>query len=635
MAALVALSVVALTVAAALVLDFGIIRMDRQLDKLAADDAVAAGLNAADSRDTGDVFNSRGVCAALDFLKANRPELAGLPPCTVNAAQKCSAATPASYSGTVAASGRTFQVWIAMPYRVGSTLGGGVFPEESLGTLAADTGDSTQAGCDQLAVVVQQTNKVGLARILSKDHLVTRVRSVGRVVSVPGQLPPALLLLARHRCSVLSVGSAGSPSQIRVMGAGSVPGTIHSDSDATGSDCGSGSNQQLFQGKQTDGIVAYGAAGAPGTVSSVATMNGVPSSTVYDSTYNVHGTTATTSADAGTSSPVVGRKLVTRKIVDTRYANGVRAAIGSASPLWSLNPAAPGPGWTRVGCTPTAAELSSATSGLYVDCPSNSGITLTGTVNARSVFLNGFLKGGALSMPNATAVYVNNTASSGYPLSTSAVSLSGTGDCLAVRSSSCSATPAAQCSSATSSGRAQLFVRQGTLGQNGGVLRLCNTTVYELGGQTTTGCVPADNLGTNGPSSTPCAGSSGNGQLVVNGGVQDWTAPNQAGSLAPLTRAARQALWDSGEDLALWTESYGGSSSGGYSLGGGGALRVTGIFITPNAAPFTLAGSSSQTLSNAQFVAASFVVKGGSTLTMTVDPDNTVPLPDNRDTLIR
>ncbi len=85
-AIIVALSIALLVVASTLVLDFGLVRADRQENKLAADDAVMAGLHAADGGGT-DVYTYRGVCGALDFLKANKPELSGLPGFTCTGAR--------------------------------------------------------------------------------------------------------------------------------------------------------------------------------------------------------------------------------------------------------------------------------------------------------------------------------------------------------------------------------------------------------------------------------------------------------------------------------------------------------------------------------------------------------------------
>ena len=226
-------------------------------------------------------------------------------------------------------------------------------------------------------------------------------------------------------------------------------------------------------------------------------------------------------------------------------------------------------------------------------------------------------------MPNAARVYVNNTDSSGNPVNASAVSLSNN-DGFCIRGT-CGTSPASTCSTAQAPIRAVLLVRQGNLDASGGLLRLCNTTALLLGGYPSSGCVPsADGAA---PTDTPCAttgsNKAGNTRIDVTGGAQlDWTAPNTSATYIT-DKAIREAAWRAGlEDLALWSE-----SSGLYRMAGSGALSVSGVFMAPNATPFTVGGGGSQTLTNAQYIARTFSVTGGGTLAMTVDPKNAVTIP--------
>jgi len=634
-AIIMALTITLILVAAGLVLDFGIIRLDRQANKLVADDAVMAGLRAADGG-SADMFTQRGVCAALAFLKANKPELSALPDTSCNgnwaASQRiCDQANPngansaTNYLQSTTANGVSYTVQIKAPYQVSE----GNFPEESLATLANDP--SQMNGCDQLAVIITETRTPGLGRIIT-DHISTRTRSVGRVSVGPGHRPPALLLLERTHCSVLVVGAAGSgtASSIRVNASGDTPGTIHSDSAATESDCGSGSNQQVFQGKQANGIVAGASSVASGWITSVAAFNHKDDATpfdpiAYDSLQNVHALSPT-----GALLPPDGMPMVTRGPVDDRYADGVRTALKNAKDyIWGLNPNNPGSPWTRVTCNPGLASLAALTASdsLYVDCPGNSGIVLgSGTtpavIGAGRIVFNGFIKGGAISMPNATSVYITNTASNGSQVNADGVALSGS-DAFCMQAVSCDAATASSymCPLSASVGSAKLYILKGSFKQTGGLLRLCHTTILLLGGQDD-GCVPSTN-GT-APTLTPCNGAAGSGQLLVNGGIQDWTSPNAFAASIP--DADQASAWGNGEDLALWAESA-ATTSDKYSMGGGGFMNVVGIFMTPNAVPFQLNGGSSQGLINAQFIASTFAIGGNSNLTMTVDPDNTVTIP--------
>lgn len=633
-AVVVALAMTALLITGAIVLDFGFVRYERQTNKSAADSAVTASLRSGDGG-TGDVYTDRAVCGALSFLKANRSSMASLPAgicASPDAAKVCDptnattlAATSSSYTGTTTFGSNTYTVWIKAPYVVTDTSTGGGFPEESTATtLSGDPGVSGKNGCDQVGVIIQESTQPGLGRIVRSSDIVSRIRSVGRVGADAGDQAPALLMLERTKCSVVTVNSAAN-SYLRVYGSGTTPGSIHADSAGTAGDCGSGSNQQMFQGQVAGGIAAYGAGGVSGSITSYGTLNGLSSGVASDSSARVFGSTAPNENVVGVTTPVAGRNQVTRKPIDVRYRAGITSAITAATSVWSLNPASPGGIWSRVGCNPTAAQLGApnSTQGLYVDCSQNSGITLGGTINAGSVFFNGWIAGGTLSMPSASTVYINNPGAK-----STAISLSN-GDTFCIRASVCNAatptvSPCSNAATLSATSKAQFLVRDGSLKQTNGLLKMCNTTMIALGGQTATGCVPTSN-GT-APATTPCGGGAGTSQMSINGGYQDWTAPNQYSGAIPKT--SQSAAWDGGEDLALWDESFGGTSnSNAFTMAGGGNTHTVGVFMAPNAAPFGVTGGGVQTLQNAQYIATSFQLNGGATLNMTVDPNNAVTLP--------
>ena len=83
-AIMISMMMVALMIIAGMVLDFGMVRDGRQINKSLADTAVAAGMRSFDAGD-GQVYTFRGVCDTLGYLKANAPDLASLPaypPCS-------------------------------------------------------------------------------------------------------------------------------------------------------------------------------------------------------------------------------------------------------------------------------------------------------------------------------------------------------------------------------------------------------------------------------------------------------------------------------------------------------------------------------------------------------------------------
>ncbi len=146
------------------------------------------------------------------------------------------------------------------------------------------------------------------------------------------------------------------------------------------------------------------------------------------------------------------------------------------------------------------------------------------------------------------------------------------------------------------------------------------------------GCVPATS-GT-APTITPCAGALGTGQFTQTGGDIDWTAPNSLDTtLNAITKvplpAAVTAWQDANgpEDLALWSESA-TSTSQTYNMNGGGVFNVRGVFMVPNADPFKLSGGAGMNLTNAQYIVASIELNGGTQITMKVDPNSAIVLPD-------
>ena len=262
-AIIVAVSMVMLLVVTAMVLDFGMVRFDRQRAKSAADSAVMAGLRAADgdtrtsTRSEASAAHSTSSAATTTDSAASRTESAAAP----DPAAVCDPANPgpdaadAVYVNSVTSGGITSEVTIKSPYSVSD----GGFVEEGLRSLSADT--SLVNGCDQIGVIIRQSRKPGLGSLATSSDLMLRVRSVGRVLNQPGDLAPALLLLERTRCQVLTNGnkSDANPSKIWVYGSGTDPALDPFRLGASDSACDSGANRkQLLVGNKDDGIVAFG-----------------------------------------------------------------------------------------------------------------------------------------------------------------------------------------------------------------------------------------------------------------------------------------------------------------------------------------------------------------------------------------
>jgi hypothetical protein len=88
--------------------------------------------------------------------------------------------------------------------------------------------------------------------------------------------------------------------------------------------------------------------------------------------------------------------------------------------------------------------------------------------------------------------------------------------------------------------------------------------------------------------------------------------------------------------LALWSDMPATSNNTGkFAMAGGAGVQLTGVFFTPEAAPFKLTGGGFWGQQHAQFVAYQLAVSGGGNLTLAPDPQNAVNAPTAAASLIR
>ena len=668
-AIMMAVSLTFLLIGAAMVLDFGLVRVDRQINKSAADSATLAGLHGLGSTGDGLSHSYLGVCTAVRYLQVNDDRFAGINESAGwtngldgGTGNGCSdpilrGKTCLPLDKTTWAKFHWAGTYQNMPISVtvesGYSLAGSTWAEDSLPASSPDTGSANQHGCDHLAITVTQSRKPGLGSLATDSDLTTSLRSVGRIKRVAGRQAPSLLLLKRTGCPVLTTGNSGGGSGtfIHVFGATtsygtSQSGTIHSDSDGVG--CTGVLDSRVFLGFQNDGIVAYAAPlvsnptqpdpAKPGSITSVAAANGVPQSVVRDSLNYVYASSAL-SGTSGTKQEVGGRALIGRGLVDERYFPGVKPALSGAAATFFSGASGMPAGWVKFpasvnACKPTQAQVDAltltASSSLYVDCISGPGKFVgTGdlTIPAGRIYFRGVVNpSGKLRMPNAHHVYVDNQGniadginlgnSTSFEMNNAASNMSGI-----------------QCSDGQRTGigsKAVLFVRTGDIKETGGTLRMCRTTVFMMGGRSD-GCVPA--VEDTAPTTTPCAGALGNGQFTQTGGEIDWTAPDTLDAtmdtLGNILPAATAAWSDPNgpEDLALWSESA-TNSSATYNMNGGGLFHVRGVYMVPNADPFKISGGALMDLRNAQYITGSISLNGGTQINMRVDPYSAVTLPE-------
>lgn len=619
-----------------MVVDLGLLRVDRQTDKSAADAASMAGIHGMVPDVNNPSFHPfAGVCQALDYLRANSSNLGAFasekwtdgtgstvaaPDCSATDSRLCSPNAPttwARFTGTTS-DGRS-KVTIQAGYHVTdgdastpdpatdgniANVTGGDFPEDGLASYVNDTGTPTDptatdyGGCEQLAVFLNEQRNTQLG-VQAASKMGTRIRSVGRVSISPPITPFALLILERHDCQVLENTSNGT---IDVQGYGDNPGMIHADSDGTGANC----NKAVMVGAKAGGIVAHESpnTGASGQLSTVATSNqsdGIPN--VYAAPY-----------PPGTNP--ISRDLVTRKVLDDVYLGGVTQAVSNAQQYFDAAVAGAPPNdgntWTQKGCpnndTWTAQYV-------FINCSDlNKNLSLP---NAKMVVFSGRVDPDIITMPVASRVYV-------YGATTPAAISVGTQFSMNDQGGGCPTTWD------NSKQRAQLIVHTGPLKSNGGLFRACNTTVILMGGSDN-GCLPSSSptYAQNGqvcPSISAPTGP-GTGLLSLGGNTNiDWTAPD----LDDDNEYASQADHDQLEDLALWTETY-----GVHTLGGGGTMHLMGVFAAPNAYPMKLNGGPVQNVLNSQYVTRELWTTGSGTLEMQPLPSLPVAPPTVGFNLVR
>lgn len=670
-AILVALFLAVLLLATAMVLDFGIVRVDRQVNKSAADAATAAGLQGLAGANNKNPFPYHGICNAIDYLQKNSSRFSGVTAATGtwtngNGAstgngctgplfdQVCTPGSPASW-GRFTWNGNYSGEPLSVVIQSGYQLSGSGWAEESLSAVTADNNDQAQ-GCGQLAVIVTQNRKPGLGSLATSADLVSSIRSVGRVELGPGRDAPAMILLKQTGCPVLETGSNSGESIVHVYGSlssdgSSAPGSIHADTNGAG--CSGGSNQSIFLGKAANGIVAYAAPLAssplqgdpakPGLITSFAGTFGITGSVIRDGSTYAYGSDGVNEASGGNPKEPQGRDLVTRKPVDERYLGlgatpfGVNAATSTANGIFTTvtgKTAAQGLSYKIIdGCSATAGEINaiSTSDSVYVNCKDNAGYNGTIPIPGQVVVFAGSVKppsaaGTSVSLPNARRVYIfgdptkdavdigNNSAFKVNNTTTNVSSTTG------------------RCTTTQNSSKTVLVIKAGQFKQTGGLLQLCRTTVIMMGNRTDA-CLPSS-IGT-APTTTPCGGGTGDGQITLSGTATiDWTAPNSLdltkNAFGTPTAAAIAAWRDPGgpEDLALWSESAGLSSSPTYSMGGSGTMHTVGVFMVPNAGPFGIGGSACQNLFDAQYIATSIKLNGSKTcIKMRVDAQSAVTIP--------
>ena len=646
---------------AALVLDLSQLRVDRRVNKSVADTAVRAGLSLLH------LGPWSGVCRALEYLKTNSrfSDLEGEKwfqlgtPVSTLTSSPCLNTAGIPFKNiclpgelgvprmdtwgrlTAKAGGGRYSIEIQSGYAMPDPR----FPEDVVS--AADTGDMLKGACDNLVVEIKQTRSPLFGGVIDGADKTTTIRSVGRISNVDtGDYNPALLLLERGGCSVLTTSGTGT----RVIAQPYLdhPGVLQIDSADNQGGCSS--NQAVLRGATTSSgpsIVACSAsvlspppscnpatANKPGRIGIHALNFPRPDSDYVTTPYSPDWFVSTYGNERAVPSAQSGRTLI-----DDPYRNRVVELDQDANSVVNSN----GTGGSKrpPGCSTVTNSRCTGTDGTWLvldqtDCDSyatfftslldplraalpriwfdcnltvspsllmplgltlsalDSFIVVTGTVTVTATF--------AISDPRK--FYIGGSASGpGIGLDVGNGGNLNVGN--PVAGADCPITPMVKYT--------KMVVGDGSFKMgSSAVAHLCGTFVLMASGY---GKLPAKN------GTEPCTCSTYKGSVEIGSGSQvDWSAPN-------LITIRRPTLFDREntspfEDVALWTEA-GGANSG---ISGGGSSRMSGVYFLGNADAFTLAGGGGTNVLSAQFIARRMVVTGNSTVNLVINPLNSLPL---------
>jgi hypothetical protein len=674
---LMALAMTALLGIVALVVDLSQVRTDRRVNKSVADMSVRAGLG---------VLNLgpwSGVCRAKDYIRANAPgfssfdpgsekwlqlssplnQLSTSPCLNPTAAQLClpgtlgvpNTSTWGKLSAT-AGNGR-FTIEIQSGYNMPDAR----FPEDAV--AVADTGDPLKGSCDNLVVIITERRTPFFAGVIGGGDKTTTIRSVGRVSNLRSEeYSPALLLLEREGCNVLSVAS--NNSRVVAQPYLSFPGVIQVDS-ANRSGCAS--NQAVLNGSTTSNGPSIVACSAkllnPSPGCNVALGDKPGRIGLYGLNFQPPGANLSTPFTGSWSTTTYGDTQAVRSgqsgrdPLDRIYRQNVVALDTEAQAVLTGNGGRP-PGCSSVvgnACTGSGGRTWLVLS--QSDCDTLATESLTNfftplipvvpdrklaqniwfncNLTVKNTLLPLLLSGidsyvvvtGTLAVNSTFAITDPRTVFIGGTVSGPGIGLNiGNGGNFNVNNP----LTGANCVTPAIVKPTRMVVANGSFKMgSGGVVHLCQTFVFLSNGY---GRTPAVN-GTE-PCSSPC--DSFLGKIDIGSGSSvDWTAPNKITGRRP---TSDEVLLTSipppvspYEDLGLWTE-----AGGAQSMSGGGNSHMTGVFFLGNANAFTLAGNSGANVSlSAQFITRRMSVTGGATVNLVLNPFDAVPVVVNDMVLVR
>jgi hypothetical protein len=646
---LLALSLVAIAMIAALVVDEGQLRTDRRSNKSVTDVATLAGVSRL-------AFGPwAGVCRARQYLlnsatgftgfdagsetwsnAASPPTVYGSTPCPANSlapdASPCVPGNPATWAKLQATGGGgNFTVEIQSGYAMPDAR----FSED---TGRGDGGDPTKGACDNLAVIVSQRRPPSFAQAGGFSATTTRVRSVGRLNAIETvDFVAALQLLEQHRCGVLQTG--GANTRVIAQPFGTYPGTIQIDSADDSGSC----SQPIINAQATSGGPSVLACSANSTNPDCAAGTGTRPSRIGVYALNlsrpatdITTTFGTTYGDtAALASPRTGRTFA-----DRRYRQNVANLDAQVRTILTGNSGKP-PGCAAVVLNACTGDGVTWLVLQPLDCGTLPAFFLVpGRSSAQNIWFNCDLSVDVpLSLTSANSyvvvtgkLAVNDTFTITDPRrlyiggqSTGSKVGLDVGGATSVLKLNTGATTT--CGARTGAGHAtRVVVGNGSMKvASGATIRMCQSFVELASGFAK---VPSTD-GTPPCQTAACAGYTGT-ISVSSGSFVDWSAPNEISGRLP--SADELTTTNQFEDLALWTEAGGNTNS----MSGASATSMAGTFFMPNADAFNLAGGGSLPVYlSAQFIATSMKVTGGATVSLVPNPLDSIPTSVYNTVLVR
>ncbi len=426
--------------------------------------------------------------------------------------------------------------------------------------------------CERMRVIVTKAEPAFFGAV--GGYLGARATRSATVRAAPGasEAAPALWLLDPFGCTSLAASGGSS----LLVGTSSVAGYVSIDSN--GSACSSNQDTISASGSGT-AIDAASSATASGTIALQALPAGATSCAppACDP--------ADVSGGRLTPQPESQAERATRVLVDNRYNCGTRTLDYYGLELEEQCTALP----PYIDELRSTVGASGAPPGGFQQWSASHSCAPSGSIVAAG---NWWVDcPGGLTISSGTSVEFTNgnvVLDGGISMSGGTLAFNTAGN--AALPASCESPDAAtfpSCVGASSAAAAFVYLRCGGISTTGGELNFDHTLVYEASGA----------LKLTGSSLPP-----------------SWLAPTDG----PFS------------GLALWSE-----QTATFTITGGAAISLDGIFFTPGASPLKLTGGGNWGQLNAQLITRQLQVSGGGMLDMVPDPHASISLPFTGGQLIR